>query len=95
MALFGGPRNYASIVAPLRQMVENLNSYMDEMATKITGLEQDKAQIEAEIKISQSEITKSNFTTTKINDLLGTDLDEDGIADIDELPPPSDDTPVE
>ena len=95
MALFSGPRNYASIVAPLKQMVENLSSYVNEMTTKITGLETDKAQIEAEIEISQSEITKSNFTTTKINDLLGTDLDEDGIADVDELPPPSEDTPIE
>ena len=95
MALFGSTRNYASIVAPLKLMVENLNSYMDEMATKITGLESDKAQIESEIELSQSEITKSSFTTTKINDLLGTDLDEDGIADVDELPPPSDTTSSE
>jgi len=95
MALFSGPRNYASIVAPLKKMVVDLNTYMDEMANKIVGLEQDKAQIEAEIEISQSEISKSNFTTTKINDLLGSDLDDDGIADVDELPPPSDSTSSE
>jgi len=95
MALFGGQRNYATIVAPLKKMVADLSNYMDEMAQKITGLEEDKARIEEEIQVSQSEITKSNFTTTKINELLGADLDEDGVPDVDETPPVSDSTSSE
>ena len=67
-------------------MAQDLVNYVEEQRTKITGLEEEKAQIEADITLAESEITKSNFTTAKINDLLGSDLDEDGIADVDELP---------
>ena len=86
MALFGGPRNYASIVAPLQKMVSDLASYVAEQTKKIENLEIEKAQIEADIDLANSEIMKSNFTTTKINDLLGSDIDQDGIPDVDELP---------
>lgn len=94
MALFSGPKNYASIVAPLKKMVADLTTYISEQEKKIDNLEIEKAEIEANITLANSEITKSNFTTAKINDLLGTDLDDDGIADVDELPVDSTDTPI-
>lgn len=86
MALFGGPKNYASIVAPLKKMVADLGTYIEEQKKKITDLTDQKTKIEEDIALSESEIAKSNFTTGKINDLLGSDLDADGIADVDELP---------
>jgi len=95
----GEPKNYASIVAPLKKMAQDLTDYVAAQRDKITGLEEEKAQIEADIQLSESEILKSNFTTTKINDLLGSDLDEDGIADVEELPvtedPVDDSTPTD
>ena len=74
------------IVNTLKQMVEDLSSYINEQTQKIGNLEIEKAQIETDIDIANSEIEKSNFTSVKINDLLGADLDSDGIADVDELP---------
>jgi len=92
MALFGGPKNYASIVAPLKQMVADLNEYVDQKKQQIVNLLQQKSRIEETIWESESEINKSNFTTAKINDLLAADLDEDGMADVEELPTDSTDT---
>jgi hypothetical protein len=87
MGLFGAKKNYATIVAPLKDIEASLRTYMDEQAAAIKALEDQKAQIEAKITTSESEITKSNFTTTQIGKLLASDLDEDGIPDVDELPP--------
>ena len=58
MYLFG-QKNYASIVAPLKQMVTNLTAYMAEQQENIQNMEIEKAQIEANIATSQSEIAKS------------------------------------
>ena len=53
MALFGS-KNYASIVAPLKKMVADLNAYVEEQKAKITGLEEQKAKI-----LSQKDQIKS------------------------------------
>ena len=82
MILFNGPKNYATLVAPLKKIVDDLNTYMDEMTSKIKGLEVDKAQISAEINISKTEIAKSNFTTIKISEMVVTeDIYENEIVD--------------
>lgn len=64
---------------------------MDEQTQKIADLEAQRAEINQQIGASELEIVKSTHTTTKISDLLASDLDEDGIADVDQLP--QDDTP--
>ena len=96
----GEEKNYATIVAPLKQMVTNLSDYIEEKKNQISNyrddivmLEKKKEEFEDEILESQSEINKSNHTTGKINDLLGLDLDDDGIADVNELPEEDDTTP--
>lgn len=86
MGLFGATKSYATIVAPLKKMVTDLQTYMDEQARNIASLEDQKAKIEADIDHSQMEITKSSATATKINSLLGEDLDNDGTPDVDEIP---------
>ena len=100
--MFGfGERNYASIVAPLKQMASDLANYVAEQKSRIDQLLIDKAEIETNIAVSESEIEKSNFTTGKINELLGSDLDEDGIPDVEEIPPvdptegPTEEDPVD
>lgn len=86
-------RNYASIVAPLSQMKQDLLDYINEQTTRIQDLTNQKAEIEAQIGEADMEITKSENTAQKIGSLLNLDLDEDGTADIDELPPaPTDST---
>ena len=92
MALFGGPRNYASIVAPLKKMVTDLTSYIEQ---NNTANDLDTAEIERRqglIADRTTENNKSNFTIGKINELLGSDLDDDGIADVEELPVDSTDS---
>ena len=88
MSLFNGPKNYATLTAPLQKMVEDLKIYMSEMASKIKGLDIEKAHISAEINISKTEIAKSNFTTNKIGEMVITDddIDEAYINDVTELP---------
>jgi predicted component of type VI protein secretion system len=86
MSLFK-QKNYASLVAPLKKMVDDLTTYMDEQSTQIANLEQQKREIEATIQTSETEIAKSKFTSAKINDLLGLDMDGNGILDMDEHPP--------
>jgi predicted RNase H-like nuclease (RuvC/YqgF family) len=75
MALFSAAKSYESIVAPLKKMVKDLTTYVEEQKTKITNMESEKAKIEENISLSQGEIKKSQFTTSKINELLGADLD--------------------
>ena len=88
MGLFSStPKNYASIVAPLKQIETDLTEYMANQENNISDLETQKAEIEAKISDSQMEIAKSQGTVVKISELLSFDLDEDGIADVDELPP--------
>ena len=85
MALFGA-KNYASIVAPLKKMVDDLQTYISEQTQQIAQLELQKAKIEDDIDYSNTEIMKSNSTSMKIHSLLSDDLDEDGTPDVDELP---------
>lgn len=74
-------------------MKQDLLDYINEQTTRIQDLTNQKAEIEAQIGEADMEITKSENTAQKIGSLLNLDLDEDGTADIDELPPaPTDST---
>lgn len=94
-----GEKNYASIVGPLKKMANDLTAYIAEQREKISTLQIEQAEIGAKITASTNEITKSEFTTGKIGELIATDLDDNGIADIDEVPdeetpePPVDEEP--
>lgn len=94
MALFGA-KNYASIVAPLKKMVDDLQTYISEQTTRIDNLEIQKKKIEDDIDYSNTEIMKSNATSAKINALLGEDLDGDGTPDVDEIEVPVNDSTAE
>jgi len=83
----GGERNFASIVAPLRVIEADLNSYIQEKVDNKAALEEEKKVIEAEIEVANSEQLKSEHTVAKIADLLGADIDGNGIADSDEPKP--------
>jgi predicted RNase H-like nuclease (RuvC/YqgF family) len=76
MAIFGKTKNYESIVAPLKKMVDNLKSYVDEQKTKIAQLKQDREDIDKDIKLSEGEIAKSEFTTGKIRELINPNTDK-------------------
>lgn len=85
--MFGmGEKNYASLVAPLKKMATDLTTYIKEQREKIVTLNEEKSVIEDKILTSETEITKSEYTTGKIGELIMMDLDDNGIADVDELP---------
>ena len=92
---FGEKKNYASIVAPLKKIETELSTYVADQNNVITDLEQQKKDIEKRISDSQMEIKKSENTVIKITGLLSLDLDEDGIADVDELPESDSQTPTD
>ena len=85
MALFSA-KNYATIVAPLKKMVSDLTSYINEQNDKIVTLQSQREKINSDISNSEMEINKSTNTVSKINSLLGEDLDNDGIPDVDQVP---------
>ena len=86
-----GEKNYASLVGPLKKMASDLVDYIAEQREKISTLAGEKAEIESKILHSETEIAKSDFSVGKIGELVATDLDENGIADVDELPEIPDD----
>lgn len=71
MTLFNKSKDYTSIVAPLKKMVTDLKDYVAAKQRQISNLETQKIQIEANIFKSEDEISKSNFTSEKISELLG------------------------
>jgi hypothetical protein len=79
-----GKRNHASIVKPLRGMVENLKSYIKEQEEQQTRLQQEIDERNKRIDTAALEIKKSSVTRDKISDLLGLDVDGNGIPDIEE-----------
>ncbi|MFW9871546.1 MAG: hypothetical protein ACFFG0_00385 [Candidatus Thorarchaeota archaeon] len=84
MAIFKA-KNYASIVAPLKKMVNDLKTYVGSKSDEILNLNNQRDQIDKDIGVCQSEIKKSNFSIDKINELISVDLD-DGVVDVDQLP---------
>jgi hypothetical protein len=81
MAIFGGTKNYASIVAPLKKMVTDLTSYIESYNQANVLDNEEITRRQTLIADRTTENNKSNFTIGKINDLLGSDLDEDKNAD--------------
>ena len=77
MALFSTEKTYVSIVAPLKKMVTDLTSYIEEQKVKISSLTKQKSDIEDDISLSESEIAKSEFTTEKISDMMPSALESD------------------
>lgn len=76
MALFKTKdKNYDSIVAPLQQIESDLSTYIGDQRNNISGLEEEKKGINSKISDSTIEIRKSEFTVTKIAELLGSDLE--------------------
>jgi len=74
MALFkSAKRSYASIVAPLAKMKQDLLDYINEQTTKIQDLTNQKTEIEMQINEADTEITKSENTAQKIASLLSVD----------------------
>ena len=93
MALFGAsPRDYNSIVAPLKRIEGDLNTYIKDQGTEVSSLEDEKKTIDFRIGVATTEIKKSTHTATKISELLGTDFDGDGVADF--VEPVTEDTPT-
>lgn len=66
-------QNYKTIVAPLEKMARDLIAYIEEQKIKITNLEDKKTTIEGQISVSTHEISKSNFTTKKISEMIASD----------------------
>lgn len=88
MGIFAfGEKSYASIVAPLIKIESDLSLYIGDQQNSISDLEIERKQIEAQIGESNLEIRKSENTVVKIAELLSLDLDENGIKDVDEVPP--------
>ena len=83
MALFSAAeKNYVSIVAPLKTIVESLSSYIEEQKIKISSLNKRKIDIEDDISLSEIEIEKSEFTTEKISDMMPSVLNKKDDSDI-------------
>ena len=72
-----GTENHASITKPLAAMVEKLLAYIKKQESNINSLEVQKSQIQADIKVSESEIRKSNKTCQNIQKMIGTDVEDD------------------
>jgi hypothetical protein len=88
MALFGGVKDYNSIVAPLKKIEGDLQTYIGEQQNLRGNLEKEKIEIDKKISVADLEKKKSEHTARKISELLATDFDGDGTADFVEPPPP-------
>jgi len=77
--LFGTPRprSYADIVSPLKQIESDLSTYIGDKNNEISGLEQEKKQIDKDITAADLEVKKSEHTVVKISELLISDFDVD------------------
>jgi hypothetical protein len=73
-------KNYDSIVAPLQQIESDLSTYIGDQRNNISGLEEEKKELNSKISDSTIEIRKSEFTVTKIAELLGSDLEVENEA---------------
>lgn len=71
------PKDYAGIVAPLKQIETDLSTYIGDQKNNISGLEETKKGINAQIKVADTEIKKSEFTVIKISELISTDPEDD------------------
>ena len=88
-----GEKNYATIVGPLKKMTSDLAAYKIEQSLKIEEIDIQISELEQEKSVSTSEIGKSDFTSRKIDELMASDLDDNGIADVDELPDDTEEDP--
>lgn len=75
MAIFKTEKTYATIVAPLAKMKEDLLTYIDEQTKRIHNFMDEKTKIEQQINESEVEIFKSKGSVEKIAGLIVTDDD--------------------
>jgi len=81
-------KDYADIVAPLKQIEIDLSTYIGDQKNNISGLEETKEGINEQISAVDVEIKKSEFTVVKISELLSSDLE---VKPVEELETPKDD----
>jgi len=89
MALFGSdPKNYNTIVAPLKRIEGELTTYIGTQKTATEDLEKEKKDIDVKIGVSNLEVRKSEHTVAQISALLATDFDEETPKPAEDLPTP-------
>ncbi len=81
MTLFGTPRDYNTIVSPLKRIESELSAYIGDQGNKVSDLETEKKKIDEEIGTAHMEIKKSEHTVVQIAGLLGTNFDGDDKTD--------------
>ncbi len=77
ISIFGKEKSYEIIVAPLKKIEIDLSTYIGDQRNTISGLEEEKKEINTKMSVAAGEIKKSEFTVTKISELLSTDIAED------------------
>jgi hypothetical protein len=89
MSLFGStPKDYNSIVAPLKRIEGDLKTYVGEKKAEVKNLNEEKTGIDQKIATAQLETKKSEHTVAQIGALLATDFNGDGQPDFVEPPAP-------
>ncbi len=81
------PKNYESIVKPLKKIVKNLTTYAESQKNVVHDLNVQKEAIDVDISASKQERKMAEFTAGKIGALLGADGFEEDSQD---TPTPAD-----
>ena len=77
IGIFSKEKNYEIIVAPLKKIESDLSLYIGDQRNTISGLEEEKKEIDTKMSVASGEIKKSEFTVGKISELLSSDIAED------------------
>jgi len=76
ISIFNKEKNYEIIVAPLKKIESDLSMYIGDQRNNISALEEERRDINVKIHDSNDEIKKSEFTVTKIAELLGSEMND-------------------
>lgn len=77
ISIFNKQKNYEIIVAPLKKIESDLSVYIGDQRNTISGLEEEKKEINTKMSVAAGEIKKSEFTVSKISELLSSDIEPD------------------
>jgi len=77
ISIFAKEKNYEIIVAPLKKIESDLSTYIGDQRNTISGLEEEKKEINTKMSEAAGEIKKSEFTVSKISELLSSDVETD------------------
>ncbi len=77
ISIFNKEKSYEIIVAPLKKIESDLSTYIGDQRNTISGLEEEKKEIDTKMSAAASEIQKSEFTVSKISELLSSDIADD------------------